>query len=94
MSEKQTDQAVSQADAAAALDGTPATNGNAQSKAAAQEQGPDLTIQDLQAIKSIIDVASERGSFKANEMMTVGTVYNKLETFLNAVANQQKSQGA
>ena len=57
-------------------------------------QGPDLTVQDLQALKSIIDVASQRGAFKPNEMMTVGQTYSKLETFLAAVAQQQPAQGA
>ena len=61
---------------------------------AAQAQGPDLTVQDLQALKSIIDVASQRGAFKPNEMMTVGQTYNKLEQFLNAVAQQQPAKGA
>ena len=59
-----------------------------------EAQGPDLTIQDLQSLKSIIDVASQRGAFKPNEMMTVGQTYGKLETFLNAVAQQQPAQGA
>jgi len=54
-----------------------------------QEQGADLSIQDLSAMKSIIDVASTRGAFKPAEMMMVGTVYNKLSTFLDAVAKQQ-----
>ena len=54
-----------------------------------QEQGTDLSIQDLSAMKSIIDVASTRGAFKPAEMMMVGTVYNKLSTFLDAVAKQQ-----
>jgi hypothetical protein len=57
-------------------------------------QGPDLTVQDLQALKSIIDVASQRGAFKPNEMMTVGQTYTKLEQFLNAVAQQQPAKGA
>lgn len=57
-----------------------------------QEQSPELTIQDLNAMKAIIDVASERGAFKPNEMMSVGTIYNKLETFLKAVAEQQAAQ--
>ena len=61
---------------------------------ATEQQGPDLTVQDLQALKSIIDVASQRGAFKPNEMMTVGQTYSKLETFLNAVAQQQPAQGA
>ena len=59
-----------------------------------EAQGPDLTVQDLQALKSIIDVASQRGAFKPNEMMTVGQTYSKLETFLNAVSQQQPAQGA
>jgi hypothetical protein len=67
----------------------------AEAPAATEEaQGPDLTVQDLQALKSIIDVASQRGAFKPNEMMTVGQTYSKLETFLAAVAQQQPAQGA
>jgi hypothetical protein len=58
----------------------------------AGKQGPDLTVQDLQALKSIIDVASQRGAFKPNEMMTVGQTYNRLEVFLNAVT-QQSAKG-
>jgi hypothetical protein len=55
-----------------------------------QEQvAPDLSVQDLTAMKTIIDVASGRGAFKPNEMTTVGTVYDKLEKFLKAVAEQQ-----
>lgn len=57
-------------------------------------QGPDLTIQDLQSLKSIIDVATQRGAFKANELMVVGQTYNKLDAFLSAVAKQQPTQGA
>lgn len=54
----------------------------------------ELTVQDLQALRSIIDVASQRGAFKPNEMMTVGQTYNKLESFLNAVAAQQSAEEA
>jgi len=63
---------------------------------APQGQGPELTINDLNALKSIIDVASQRGAFKPNEMMTVGQTYNKLEAFLGAVQNQAQgnAQGA
>jgi len=53
------------------------------------ETSPELTVNDLSAIKQIIDVASSRGAFKPNEMAVVGTTYNKLEVFLNAVASQQ-----
>ena len=59
------------------------------------EAQAELTVQDLRALKQIIDVASQRGSFKPNEMMTVGQTYNKLEAFLNAVESQntQDPQG-
>ena len=60
--------------------------------AAPEEAGAELTIQDLVAIKSIIDVASQRGSFKPNEMIAVGTVYSKLEKFL--MLAQKQSQPA
>lgn len=56
---------------------------------APEQQGAELTVQDLTALKSIIDVASQRGAFKPNEMLTVGQVYNKLDAFLSAVAQQQ-----
>lgn len=60
--------------------------------AASQEenQNYDLTVQDLSAIKAIIDVAAQRGSFKPAEMQAVGTVYNKLSGFLDAVSKQGK----
>jgi hypothetical protein len=56
---------------------------------AAQQQGADLSVQDLQALKTIIDVASSRGAFKPNEMVQIGQTYNKLDSFLAAVAAQQ-----
>ena len=55
---------------------------------------PDLTVNDLQALKTIIDVASQRGTFKANELASVGQVYNRLEAFLNHIAPQAKEGAA
>tara|TARA_B110000977_G_scaffold101412_1_gene132889 strand:- start:1035 stop:1247 length:213 start_codon:yes stop_codon:yes gene_type:complete len=60
-----------------------------EAETAVAPSGPDLTVSDLSAIKQIIDVASQRGAFKPNEMVSVGTIYNKLEIFLNAVQAQQ-----
>jgi hypothetical protein len=60
----------------------------------AQQPAPELTIVDLQNIRSIIDVAAKRGAFGAGEMAAIGGVYNKLEAFLAAVAAQQpKKEG-
>ena len=50
---------------------------------------PELTVTDLQNIRTIIDAASRRGAFGAGEMAGVGGVFNKLDAFLNAVAPQQ-----
>lgn len=55
----------------------------------AAAQGPDLNLTDLAALKSIVEVASQRGAFKAAEMESVGKVYNKLNTFLESVAKKE-----
>jgi hypothetical protein len=47
---------------------------------------PELTIQDLGNLRAIIDVASQRGAFRATEMAAVGATFNKLNDFLNVVA--------
>ena len=55
-----------------------------------QPAAPELTINDLMAVRSIIDVATSRGAFKANELEAVGKAYNKLATFLSSVAPQKE----
>lgn len=62
--------------------------------AEAAPAAPELTVQDLGNIRAIIDVASQRGAFRAAEMAAVGTVFNKLNDFLNAVAPPQADTGA
>ena len=66
---------------------------------AAQAQAPQpdptaLSIGDLKNLSTILDVASTRGAFKANEMAGVGFLYNKLQAFLDKVAPEQKPEGA
>ena len=48
-----------------------------------------LSIGDLKNLSTILDVASTRGAFKANEMAGVGFLYNKLQAFLAKVAPEQ-----
>jgi hypothetical protein len=55
----------------------------------ASQQGADLNINDLVALKSIIEVASQRGAFKASELEAVGKTFNKLNTFLESVAKKE-----
>ena len=61
---------------------------------AESEGNVELTVNDLGAIKQIIDIASSRGAFRPNEMVAIGTTYSRLETFLNVVAQQQQAQQA
>jgi hypothetical protein len=60
---------------------------NAQ-ETATQETSNELNINDLNAMKVIIDIASSRGAFKPNEMVAVGQTYAKLTAFLDQVAKQ------
>lgn len=56
----------------------------------AQEQVAGFTVQDLTMVKSIIEVASTRGAFKADELQTVGNTYTKLAAFLAHVEASQQ----
>lgn len=51
-----------------------------------------LTIQDLQLISRIVDLASRRGAFQAGELSQVGDAYNKLTGFLAYVEGVQKNE--
>ncbi len=56
---------------------------------ATEAESSDLNVNDLNAMKTIIDIASSRGAFKPNEMIAVGQVYTKLTKFLSTVTKQQ-----
>lgn len=49
---------------------------------------PDLNLNDLAALRSILEVAISRGAFKALELEAVGKAFNKLNTFLEAVSKK------
>lgn len=57
---------------------------------------PSLSLQDLVLLLNVVRVAAERGAIKAEEMTAVGTVYEKLVTFLTAsgAINNQPAQSA
>lgn len=52
-----------------------------------------LSVNDLSNLRQIIDVASSRGAFKANEMQVVGITYDRLNAFLSAVAASAQVEG-
>jgi len=45
---------------------------------------PSLGLADLKNVLIVIDLASSRGAFKTAEFAAVGTVYAKVQTFLEA----------
>jgi hypothetical protein len=49
-----------------------------------EQQAPSLTLQDLVLVAQIIQITSQRGAFKADELADVGGLYNKLVTFLQS----------
>jgi hypothetical protein len=57
-----------------------------------ENNSPQITITDLDALKNIIDLASSRGAFRGAELAQVGTVYDKLTQFLDSVIAQAKAQ--
>jgi hypothetical protein len=57
---------------------------------AAEAAAPGLSIGDMATLKSIVEVASTRGAFRAEEMEVVGRTYNKLAAFVQAAIPQQE----
>jgi hypothetical protein len=53
----------------------------------------DLNINDLNALKQIIEVTNSRGSYKAAEMEAVGKIYNKLSNFLSQATSKEDNNG-
>lgn len=60
-----------------------------QQEPAQEPAAADLNISDLLSLKSIVDVASQRGAFKAAELEAVGKTYNKLNAFLESVTKKE-----
>lgn len=52
--------------------------------------GPEsISLNDLQLLAQIVDLASQRGAFRGAELTQVGTIFDKLNAFLGFVAEQQ-----
>lgn len=48
------------------------------------QENPSLALSDLILLMNLVKVTAERGAIKAEEMQTVGIVYEKLVKFLQA----------
>lgn len=52
---------------------------------------PSISIQDLQNLLVVVDLATSRGAFRGTELSQVGQLFDKLNTFLQSVAPQQQA---
>ena len=55
-------------------------------------ENASLTLADMASLKNLIEAATARGAFRANEMSTVGNIYDKLDAFLTATQAQLAAQ--
>ena len=69
-----------------------ATTDATDAPAADQTVAPSLGVADLQNAAQVIDLAMQRGAFRASEAAQVGIVYNRLTAFISSVQDQQKEQ--
>lgn len=51
-----------------------------------------LTLNDLLQIQKIIDVAVQRGAFKAEETRIVGETYEKISSFLQSIQPEESEE--
>ena len=64
-----------------------------------QDKTP-LTEQEIRAVVTVIHIASTRGAFRGNEMLGVGTLYNRLngliqpETMTQTGDKDEKNNGS
>ena len=65
-----------------------ATEENVAEEATEAQAGVQLSIGDLANMRQILDVATQRGAFKADELAVVGSTYNRLNAFLAGVLAQ------
>lgn len=49
-----------------------------------------ISLNELQLLANIVDLATQRGAFRGNELSQVGAVFDRLTAFLSFVAKQQE----
>ena len=72
---------------------------NVNEEAVAEEQVLDsgnapesIGLNELAVLAQIVDLATQTGAFRANELTQVGQVYDKLNNFLSYIKEQQEAQ--
>jgi hypothetical protein len=61
---------------------------------AAAEGAPGLTINDLTLALQVIQISTQRGTFKPEELSTVGALYDRIIKFLDSTGALKKADPA
>lgn len=56
--------------------------------------GPTIELVDLTRLLQLIELAIQRGAYKPNELVTVGTTHSKVLAFLEQHARAQQAKAA
>ena len=59
---------------------------------APEQQQASLSLEELNALLQIVDLAVSRGAFRGAEASQVGAVFDRLNNFLNIVAQSQQAE--
>ena len=59
---------------------------------APEEQQASLSLEELNALLQIVDLAVSRGAFRGAEASQVGAVFDRLNNFLSIVAQSQQAE--
>jgi len=53
---------------------------------------PSITLQDIASVVDILQVCTNRGAWRVNELTTVGQLYDRLTSFLEGAGVQLNSR--
>jgi len=51
----------------------------------------NLNINDLATMANVIEICTQRGAFRANELKPIGELFDKISTFVKAAQEQAKA---
>lgn len=58
---------------------------------ALEQETAQISIADIMTLKQIVEVASQRGAFKAEELSTIGEVYDRVNHWLASVTPNEET---
>ena len=64
---------------------------NQASAPSGEQENAGLTVTDLKNFKAIIEISAQRGAFKGQELSQVGSVFDRVNQFLQSVAPKQET---